>query len=158
MGKVKKVLIGVLVGLSALVLLLIVVGVTTDPPQEEPATKPTTSAPKATVPTTETTKEAVAQPTETKAEWFEEGTYEVGSKSDPEAGTIKPGTYLLGTTDHCYWKRLSGFSGDFDEIIANGNLDASGDRNAQSRLTIKKSDKGLALEGMCILGQKGGLK
>lgn len=40
------------------------------------------------------------------------GTFAVGSK-------IKPGTYYSGSTNGCYWARLSGASGSFDEIRAN---------------------------------------
>lgn len=34
---------------------------------------------------------------------------------------INPGTYRNSGTSGCYWKRSSGTSGDFDEILANGN-------------------------------------
>lgn len=40
------------------------------------------------------------------------GTFAVGSQ-------IKPGTYFSGSTSACYWARLSGASGSFDEIRAN---------------------------------------
>jgi hypothetical protein len=99
-----------------------------------------------------------APPKAVTQQFFTEGTYEVGSKSSPEDGTIKPGTYVLGTTDHCYWARLKDFDGDLDSILANGNLDTNGADTAQGRITVKKSDKGLELTGTCVLGQKGGLK
>lgn len=89
---------------------------------------------------------------------FESGTYEVGSKSDPAAGTIKPGTFVLLTAGHCYWERVSGFGGSIDEVITNGNLEANGSKAGRGRITIKKSDAGLTLNGSCILGQTGGLK
>lgn len=89
---------------------------------------------------------------------FTEGTYEVGGKSSVEDGTIKPGTFVLITPDHCYWERVKNFDGDFDSIIANGNLDAPDGKAAQGRITIKKTDKGITLEGDCALGQRGGLK
>lgn len=42
-----------------------------------------------------------------------DGTYRVGT-------TLKPGLYkATGTGGSCYWKRISGFSGSFDEIIEN---------------------------------------
>lgn len=44
---------------------------------------------------------------------------------------IKPGTYRA-TGGTCYWERLSGTSGDFDDIIANGN--------GPSTVTIKSGD------------------
>lgn len=56
------------------------------------------------------------------------GTYAVGSK-------IKPGTYFSGSTSGCYWARLSGASGSFDEII--GNSFGSGQRI----ITIASSDR-----------------
>ncbi|MEQ8717705.1 MAG: hypothetical protein RIE08_08850 [Acidimicrobiales bacterium] len=40
------------------------------------------------------------------------GTFSVGVD-------VTPGTYFATGTDGCYWARLSGFSGDFDDIIAN---------------------------------------
>jgi hypothetical protein len=124
-------------------------GVITSDTTRDPTPEATTEAP-----TTEPTTEAVAE----KAEVFEAGTYEVGKVSDPEEGTIKPGLFILITPDHCYWERLRGFGGGLDDIIANDNLEATGDKPAQGRITIKKSDKGLTLSGNCILGQKGGLK
>jgi len=45
---------------------------------------------------------------------FGDGTYIVGD-------TIEPGIYRSTATDLCYWERMSGFGGTFDEIIANGN-------------------------------------
>lgn len=120
-----------------------------------PMAAPTTTVP-TTPPTTESDPVAAAAPEPPQT--FGEGTYQVTKKSSPDDGTIKAGTFVLITPDHCYWERLKGFSGDFDEIITNGNLDASGDKPAQARVTIKKSDKGFALSGDCILGQKGGLK
>ncbi|MGY1730884.1 hypothetical protein ACI798_05130 [Geodermatophilus sp. SYSU D01045] len=33
---------------------------------------------------------------------------------------VAPGTYRATDPGECYWERLSGLSGDFDEIIANG--------------------------------------
>lgn len=45
---------------------------------------------------------------------FGEGTFIVGDE-------IQPGIYRAEGGDFCYWERMAGFSGDFDEIIANGN-------------------------------------
>jgi hypothetical protein len=42
------------------------------------------------------------------------GTYFVGVD-------IAPGTWRSDATDTCYWARLTGFTGDLSEIIANGN-------------------------------------
>ena len=46
------------------------------------------------------------------------GTYLVGR--DIAAGTYR-GETGTGTLDSCYWERLSGVSGEFDDLIANGN-------------------------------------
>lgn len=66
------------------------------------------------------------------------GTWQVGAE-------IKPGTYTTTARQDCYWARLKGFDGEFDSIIANGNL-AAGEHG---RLTVKKTDKGLELTGDC---------
>ena len=51
-------------------------------------------------------------PTPVPAQGFGDGTWIVGSD-------IQPGTYATGPgLEFCSWKRLSGFSGDFDDIIA----------------------------------------
>lgn len=47
---------------------------------------------------------------------------------------IAPGTYRTAGSGRCYWKRSSGTSGDFDEIIANGN------ESGQAIVTIASSD------------------
>ncbi|MDQ1105439.1 hypothetical protein [Nocardioides zeae] len=35
---------------------------------------------------------------------------------------IQPGTYRSEGGDYCYWERLSGLSGEFDDLIANDNV------------------------------------
>jgi hypothetical protein len=37
----------------------------------------------------------------------------------PAGHAAQPGTYYARSTDYCYWERLSGLSGDFDDIITN---------------------------------------
>lgn len=74
------------------------------------------------------------------------GDYEVGSKTSRAAQTIKPGTYRIGSFGNCYWARLSGFSGELDDVIANGNIDSG----KLARVTVKKTDKGLHLNGECL--------
>lgn len=56
------------------------------------------------------------------------GTFAVGTK-------IKPGTYYSGTTNGCYWERLSSTNGSFEAI--NGNSIGSGQR----MITISSSDR-----------------
>jgi hypothetical protein len=57
----------------------------------------------------------------------EDGTWMVPSE-------MKPGTYRSGNNTLCYWARLKGTSGDFDDIIINGN-------GANQTVTIKATDK-----------------
>lgn len=64
-----------------------------------------------------------------------DGTYRVGS-------SLKPGLYkATGTGDSCYWERLNGFSGSFDDINANHFGAANG------YVRILKSDKGFSTSG-----------
>ncbi|KKK71346.1 hypothetical protein LCGC14_2914800, partial [marine sediment metagenome] len=63
--------------------------------------------------------DAAAEPTEAPPEpagpatSFEDGTFIIGED-------IVAGTYVTSGSSFCYWERLSGFSGDLDDIIANG--------------------------------------
>ena len=56
------------------------------------------------------------------------GDYEVGKTMDIEGLVITPGTYAVGTSSHCYWERVRGFSGEFDDIIANDNITWKADK------------------------------
>jgi len=61
---------------------------------------------------------------------FGDGTYQVGTD-------IQPGTYRTREgSSGCYYERLSGFSGEFDDILANGNSDAP------AIIAIKPTDAG----------------
>jgi hypothetical protein len=60
---------------------------------------------------------------------FGDGIYIVGTD-------IEPGTYKSGGQSGCYYSRLSGFSGDLGEILANDNTDSP------AIVTIAPSDKG----------------
>jgi hypothetical protein len=61
---------------------------------------------------------------------FGDGTFQVGKD-------IQPGTYRTRSgSDGCYYARLKGFSGSFDDIIANNNTDGP------AVITIAASDKG----------------
>jgi len=70
---------------------------------------------------------APGDPAEGAATIDGDGTYLVGAD-------IEPGTYRSAGTDTCYWARLSGTSGNFEEIIAN-NFGAG-----QQVVTIDPSD------------------
>lgn len=62
-------------------------------------------------------------------------------------GEVKPGTYrtVVPAGEHCYWARLRGTSGAFDDIIANGN----GDPGERMTVTIKSTDKAFQTEQGC---------
>ncbi|RVW02530.1 hypothetical protein EF834_13325 [Rhodococcus spongiicola] len=38
---------------------------------------------------------------------------------------INPGTYRAAGGNYCYWERLSGTSGEFDDLIANGGVEGA---------------------------------
>jgi hypothetical protein len=76
---------------------------------------------------------------------------EVGAGVWAVGDEIPPGTYITdaadgGVFDSCYWARLSGFSGEFGDIIANGNI-AAGSRG---RVEISANDAGIEFSGDCI--------
>ncbi len=60
---------------------------------------------------------------------FTDGTYIIGTD-------IQAGTYKNTASDGCYYARLSGFSGTFDDLIANENTDDA------AIVTIAATDKG----------------
>ena len=74
-----------------------------------------------------TTKTVTAEPPKPKGSISGDGIWLVGTD-------IRPGTYR-GGGDGCYWARLSGTSGDFDELITNGNP------SGPTVVTIKSSDE-----------------
>lgn len=63
-----------------------------------------------------------------------DGTFIVGED-------IQPGTYETEGSEYCYWERLSGTSGTFDDIIANGVP------TGPSIITISPSDEAFLTEG-----------
>jgi hypothetical protein len=66
---------------------------------------------------------------------FGDGTYTVGVD-------IAPGTYrTVGAPSDCYWARLSGTSGSFDDIIANDFA------NGWAVVTIAPTDKAFKTDG-----------
>lgn len=65
---------------------------------------------------------------------FDEGTYIVGED-------IEPGTYKNSGSSGCYYARLSGYTGDMSNIIANGNTDTS------TVVTIVQTDAGFESQG-----------
>lgn len=73
-------------------------------PTTEPEPAPTTAAPVTASPTTEQAFNGLRN-----------GTWLVGDQIDP-------GLHRLYNTEPCYWARLSGFTGEFDDINANDNV------------------------------------
>ena len=72
----------------------------------------TTTAPATTTTAASTTTSSLPDPV------FGPGTHMVGSD-------VQPGVYETGIVEGpfgCYWERLSGLSGEIDDIIANGNV------------------------------------
>jgi len=80
-------------------------------------TTTTTAAPTTTTTTAPTTTTTTVPPGPEPA--FGSGIQVVGE--DVQAGIYETGMLRAGIFEGCYWERLSGFSGDFDEIIANNN-------------------------------------
>ncbi len=73
------------------------------------------------------------------------------NRTNEEFGTlmvgrdIHPGTWRGTAIGSCYWARLSGFSGEFGDIITNNNVD----EGAKFTITIKSTDKGLEIDSDC---------
>jgi hypothetical protein len=86
---------------------------------------------KAEVEVEEDQEETVVE--ETTIVSFGNGTHIVGTD-------IEPGTYRSEGTWMCYWARLKGFSGELDDIIANGN-------NPKEIITISNSDTAFETSG-----------
>lgn len=97
--------------------------------------------PETTSPITENTppqggNEVVAVATSTgPATSFGDGTFIVGTD-------IEPGTYRTSGGSNCYYARLSGFDGTFNDIIANSNTDGN-----DAIVTIESSDAGFQSSG-----------
>lgn len=94
----------------------------TETPDPESGPHPTQTASEPTRAAAEPAEEA-----EGSSVTFGSGTHRVGSD-------IQPGTYRNSGGDGCYWERLSGMSGDFDDIITNDFSEG------QSYVTIDPSD------------------
>lgn len=81
------------------------------------------------------TSTTTPKPTTPPARTYGDGAYDVGSE-------IQPGTHKTSGGE-CYWERLKGFSGDFEDILTNGNI------SGPSRMTIRSTDKGVTFSGGC---------
>jgi hypothetical protein len=79
---------------------------------------------------TTTTKPSTPKPTQPPVSTIEDGQYAVPAE-------VKPGTYRAPNPGgDCYWARLKGFSGDLDDVLANGNP------TGPARVAIAATDKG----------------
>ena len=89
---------------------------TTVPPTTTTAapTTTTTAAPTTTTTAAPTTTTAAPAAMEEIPGIVINGTYQVGID-------WQPGRYRFATSGSCYWERLSGFSGEADDVIANGD-------------------------------------
>jgi hypothetical protein len=145
-------LVGIIVG--AFVLLLCVGGaiaaaVQQNSPRSNTAVDTDQTPPQAATPASPaTTQPATSAPPATTAPppgplaSFGDGTYEVGTN----AGMVPPGKYRTTVpTDSfgCYWERLKGLSGQFDDIITNDIAQAG----TPVIVTIASSDKGFKSTG-----------
>ena len=85
------------------------------------------------------------------------GTWDQSPESPPPAGTIPPGTWLVGEQvepgvyavdagDGCYWERLSGFGGSvIDDVLANDFVSGGG----RQLVEIVRSDVGFSNDVDC---------
>ena len=121
------------IGLSLLALVLLIAGCTAlivaGRDDNETASPPPPAA------TDEAAGDQEPPPAEAEVEQsgIGDGTHHVGDD-------IAPGTYRSDGEDACYWARLTGFSGELDDIRANGN-------NAPEILTISPNDAGFETRG-----------
>jgi hypothetical protein len=102
----------------------------TPEPTEAPEPTPEPEPTEAPEPTAEPEPEPEPEP-EGPAIAFGDGTFVVGED-------IAPGIYHANSPGDCYWERLSGFSGELDDVISNG---FSPDRQI---VTIEASDEGFS--------------
>lgn len=141
---------GIITHTLAVVLGLIIGAVIGSNAGDDSDSKSSTPAPTETVTATETRTETEVASPPTPAE--PEQPTQRPTDEIPGDGTflfgedIKPGTYrAAGPADsaipNCYWARLSGTSGELDEIIANGNT------AGPATVTISSSDRAFQTTG-----------
>lgn len=129
-----------------------------------------TSAPQTTTTAAEPTTTTTSAPTTTSTTLppgpepaFGSGIQVVGEDIQP--GVYETGLLGEGAFDGCYWERRSGFSGDFDELIANNNAvvhdvveimdsDAAFDSNCDAwyALTPLDTPLGVIPQGKWVVG------
>ena len=85
---------------------------TTEPPTTIAAATTAASTPTTVAATTISPPPSTSPPTTPPLPGFAEGIHLVGSE-------IQPGRYIATGFEFCYWERLSGLSGEDDDIVAN---------------------------------------
>jgi hypothetical protein len=124
-----------IIGVAVLVLIVISAiasqaGNSNQPTTTTQATQPANTGQQPTTQVPTQGPQPTPTPTTKTYPHFDDGTFVVGKD-------IQPGTYRTReASPGCYYARLSGFGGTFDEIIANNNTDAP------AIVTIAASDKG----------------
>lgn len=99
--------------------------------------------------TEETVEEEAAAEEGPEPEEESEASATVGNGVHRVGEDIEPGTYTTDGPDPddfmpmCYYARLSGLSGEFDDIIANNNIEGPGS------VVVQESDAALELSGGC---------
>lgn len=136
---VSKPAIGIYGGIIGVIIGAAAGGADTDDTASSSPTATVTADPTATPTVTATATATVeatvtAPPPPPEAAITGDGIFIVGED-------IEPGTYEANADDFCYWARLSGTSGELDDIIANGN------GPGHIVVTIKESDKAFETTG-----------
>ena len=118
--------------------------VSSSPSGEEAAVEETDDEP-----TEEEEEEAEEEPVEEEPAEEEPASTTIGSGVHQVGTDIEPGTYSTDGPDQsdivptCYYARLSGLSGEFDDIIANNILEGPG------TVQVSEGDVALELTGSC---------
>ena len=122
------------IGLGLLALVLLIAGCTAllagGSDDDETASPP---PPPAATEEASGDEDAPATEAEEEPSGIGDGTHRVGND-------IAPGTYRSDGDETCYWARLAGFSGELDDVRANGN-------NAPEIVTIARGDAGFETRG-----------
>jgi hypothetical protein len=135
-------ILGIVLGGIAVAFILVCGGIAAFAPDPKPtprAAEPvTTSVPTPIQATPTATTASPPAPAGPKTS-FGDGTHEVGV--DIVAGKYR--TTVPGSSNNCYWERVKGLSGQFTDIIANGNAEPG----TPLVVTISASDKGFTSRG-----------
>lgn len=106
-------------------------GPSSDDTNGETPGAPSTAAPSTAAPSTAAPITASTSPPTTEAP----AAHGFGSGIQLVGEDIEPGLYVARDPGFCYWERLSGVSGDFEDILANDNV-----TGAQAIVDISQGD------------------